>query len=142
MSAPPYILRMARRDDRQRMRDRCRITRPGDGAGEWNEDTGTFDDDAEITVAEGKCRATVTGTEDRIIEVAGAPLTLRTMTVELHYVVVGDIDVGQKLVILSSTNRHLLGREWRLLDVADGSDSVARVLTVQEVLGDEGADGG
>lgn len=39
-----------------RMRDTCRITKPGTGARVKNEETGTYTDPDPVTVYEGKCR--------------------------------------------------------------------------------------
>lgn len=41
------------------MVDTCRITKPGEGKGPFNEATGQYDPPARITVYEGKCRIQV-----------------------------------------------------------------------------------
>lgn len=100
----------------------------------WNDNTGRSDPAPEVTVAEGRCAAAVTGTNERVVEVGGAPVTLRTLKVDLHYAIEGDIRVGQRFTLTKSANRHLLDRSWHIIDVVDGSWSVARGLTVQEEM--------
>lgn len=38
------------------MRDACTVTVPGEGRGPWNDDTGTYDPPAPVTLYAGKCR--------------------------------------------------------------------------------------
>lgn len=131
---PDRALRRYRAAMDRAMTDRCEISRPGDGRGPWNPEIGDYDPAAPVPVAEGRCVASVLDTAERVVEIAGAPHTLRTMNVDLHYDVDGDIRVGHAFTLTESANRHLVGRAWHVVDVADGSWSGARRLTVQEEL--------
>ena len=129
------MVRMARRDARRRMTDRCRIVRSGEGRGPWNDERGEYDPAPDVTVAEGPCSTTIVGASDRTVEVAGVATILRTMTVDLAYEVdSSEVTVGHRFVLTRSYNRHLTveGRHWTVIDISDGSWLATRRLTVQE----------
>lgn len=60
-SAIEAELPFLRAEAEARMRDTCRITRPGDGSPVFNPDTGQYENPAPVTVYEGKCRIPTSG---------------------------------------------------------------------------------
>lgn len=114
--------------------DECRITEDGPGEPVWNEAEGRYEDPPAVTVSEGGCIISILDTSERVVEVGGEPITLRTLNIELHYDAVGDIKVGQGFEVTASVNRHLVGRTWHIIDIADGSWAASRRLTIKEAL--------
>lgn len=115
--------------------DRCSIAVPGAGM-VWNPVTKQDEPSADASVATDiPCRFKIADTADRVVEVGGELVTLRTYTVDLSYDDAPAVALDQLVVATSSMNQHLLGRRFRIDDIADGSWSGSRRLTVQEVLG-------
>ncbi len=119
------------------MVDRCRIRRPasGDDRGPWNDDIGDYDPaPPTVVVADAACLASPPESSERVVEVAGAPTTLRTLNVDLDPDIGALIHIGDEFTLTSSLNPRLLNRTWHVIDVAYGTLTASRRLTVREEL--------
>lgn len=120
------------------MVDTCTITRPGEGKGPWNDETGQYDPSPPVVVYSGPCRVQVPG------EVAGprAALagerewTLQSVVVMLPVAGSQSVRVGN--TVHMDTGVHdpaLLGREFAVRALHHKSHATARRLRCEEPTG-------
>ena len=111
-------------------RSTCVITRVVKG--EFNHDTGKYDDDTEIEVYSGGCKIVPTGGE-RVVEFGEGPVTIRTYDVNLDGPVAG-VEVGDTVTVSGSRDPKLNGAELVVLDVPGSDWMTNRHLVVEEQL--------
>jgi hypothetical protein len=119
------------------MIDRCQIRRAaaGDERGPWNPDASDYDPaPPTVIVDDAACLVSTPESSERLVEVAGSPVTLRTLNVDLDPDVSETIHVGDEFTLTRTLNPRLRDRLWHVIDVTDGTLSAARRLTVREEL--------
>lgn len=104
------------------------------GATTFDPDTGTYAEGAETAVYSGACRIGMTQGSDRVVEVGGEPVSLRTYNVRLPWDTEG-IEVDHVLTVTASNDPHLQGRRMRVIDVRGMTDPLSRSTTVEDFLG-------
>lgn len=112
--------------------DACTIGTPG--ADTFNTTTGIYSHGAEVAVYAGPCRFGPTEGTDRVAEVGGEAVSLRTYKVRLPWDTEG-VAVEQILVATASNDPHLVDREFRVIDVRGLTDPLSRSITVEDRLG-------
>lgn len=127
------ILARYRRRRRQLLTDRCTITEPGSGM-VWNPDTGQDEPDPGTVRATGvRCLFSRPEASDRVVEIGGAPETLRTYNVEIDLAQTA-VAVDDTITVTGSLNPLLVGRTLTVIDFADGSWAGSRRLVVRDTL--------
>lgn len=111
--------------------DSCTLNEP-DGESVFDPNTGTYTETPGAEVYAGACAVAPTGGE-RVVLVAGDPVTLRTYTVRLPW----DVDGAavDQLVTVTTVDGHLNGRTLRVLDVQGRTTPIERVLIAEDNLG-------
>ncbi|HET7386564.1 MAG TPA: DUF6093 family protein [Nocardioidaceae bacterium] len=122
-----------------RMRDTCKITKPGEGQGPWNPATGTYDDPAPVTVYEGKCKIKAPALVNPFQASAGP----ETWQVEQSVLSVPadapSIEAGMTVTYLTAANNpNLPGRIFGVVGPHHESTATAQRLLVKEVVGTGG----
>lgn len=122
------------------MTDTCRITRPGEGQGPFNSDTGQYDSPAPVVVYEGPCRIPPRGTAststasagEQSFEVGEYPFEL---PVE-HAGYVEEVKPGQTVTFLSSAyDPTLVGRVFGIVDPVFQSQATKRRMKIKAAVG-------
>lgn len=112
--------------------DACTIAGQSEPA--FDPDTGTYTDTPGDSVYSGPCRLGPTEGSDRVVEVGGEPVSLRTYKLRLPWGT-EDIAVDQIVTFTTSNDPHLVGRRFRVIDVRGLTDVLSRSTTVEEFLG-------
>lgn len=117
------VLRAGQRAALRLMTDTCRITRPGEGDGPFNPDTGQYDDPLPITVYEGICRIPPRGTATTTAAPAGeqsfqaGEYPFEIPVEGAGHVAGEEVRPGQAVKYLTSKhNPTLVGREFGIVD--------------------------
>lgn len=135
-------LAAGRAAEEARQRDTCRITRPGEGTGPFNPETGQYDPPEPITVYEGPCRIprreNLTGYASTAGEaswqVGEYPLSLPVSG--SGYVDGEEVKPGQAVTYLTSADDpELVGNEYGITEVGDQSQATARRFRMKRVTG-------
>lgn len=127
------VLRRGRQVRRKLMRSRCRITRPGTGAREFDPDTGTYSGTSDTVIYEGICHF-----KSRTSLGERAPNTAEREMVSTDYQVIlphGEddqlIDVTDHCEITECRDDpHALGRIFPVVSVEFATDRTARHVTI------------
>ena len=137
----PY-LEQFRGDAVDLMTDTCRITRPGEGQGPFNPDTGQYDAPAPVTVYEGPCRIPPRGTTstttanagEQSFEVGEYPFEI---PVEHAGYVAGEIVApGQTVTYLTAAHDSTLeGRVFGIVDPVYQSQATKRRFKIKTAVG-------
>lgn len=126
----------------ERMRDTCRITKPGEGRGEKNYETGQYDKPAPVVVYEGPCRiprrsAGMTSgggsaAGDASWKVGEFPLDLPID----HAGYAGEVGLGMTVEYLTSLDQpDLVGHVFGISEISRQSQATARRFRMKEVVG-------
>lgn len=135
-------LRRGRTAEQQRQRDTCRITRPGEGKGPFNSETGQYDPPEPVVVYEGPCRiprrenmvGSVSAAGEASWQVGEYPLNLPL--VGSGYVAGEEVKTGQIVTYLTSPDDPtLVGNVYTISDSADHSQATARRFRMKRVTG-------
>lgn len=136
-SAIEAELPFLRAEANARMTDTCRITKPGVGAGTLDPSTGERIPPAAVTVYEGPCRL---GRVEIPISsaAAGGEASWDTQDSVLHLPLGADtlaVAVDHTVTYLTSTaNPRLVGRQFGIVAVVEGTDLTALRCRVREVV--------
>lgn len=109
----------------------CTITRPG-GEPVWNDETGTYEPAADVTVYSGACLVTPTG-GDRVQEFGEGPVVTRQYTISIEDLT-ADVQVEDTITITDSRDPLAEGRTMRVLDIPKSELVTVRRLIAEEVL--------
>lgn len=113
--------------------DFCVINEPA-AAPVFDPNTGTYTPGtAGAQVYSGACAVAPTQGSDRVVEVGGDVVTLRTFTVRVPWDTTG-VKVDH-VVTVTTTDPHMTGRPLRVLDVQGRTTPIERVLVVEDSLG-------
>lgn len=110
--------------------DECLITKEGAGEPVYDEQTLTYDDPPRETVYEGKCLVAPASTAERIVEAAGALVTLK------GYVILvprsqTEIREGHRVEMTSTSDAALLNEHLWVKDVVLGTNVPARAVIAE-----------
>lgn len=136
----PGELDQLRRDAESRQNDTCRITKPGVGPGDFNDETGQYDKPDPITVYDGQCRipkrandgtATTAAAGEAAWKVGEYPLAL---PVEAD----GSADVAVDMTVeylTSEADPALAGRVFGITGITRQTEATERRFRMKEVVG-------
>lgn len=99
----------------------------------FDTDTGAYASTPGTEVYSGACRFGSVESQDRVAEIGGNAVSLRTYKLHLPWDATG-IEVSQA-VVATSGDPHLDGAEFRVIDVKGTSDVVGRSVMIEEYLG-------
>lgn len=99
----------------------------------FDPNTGAYTTTPGAQVYSGACRFGSVDSQDRVVEVGGNAVSLRTYKLHLPWDATG-IEVSQ-VVVGTSGDPHLDGSEFRVVDVKGTSDVVGRSVMIEEFLG-------
>lgn len=123
-----------------RMRDTCRITKPGEGQGPWNPNTGSYDPPPPITVYEGKCRiprrssSTTSGSASETFAVGEFPLAIPVTGPE--YVSGDEVAPGMTVTYLTAADDpSLAGHVFGITEPSRQSQATERRFVMKENVG-------
>lgn len=135
-------LRAGRRAAERTMSDTCRITRPGEGQGPFNPETGQYDDPLPVTVYEGKCRIPRRGTATTTTAAAGEQaFQVGEYPFEIPvegdgYVVGEEVKPGQTVTYLTAAyDPSLAGRVFGIVDPVFQSQATKRRFKIKANVG-------
>lgn len=133
MTAAGIDLAMSRRESESEMREKCRITRPGVGQGEWNDDTLSYDDPPDVIAYEGKCKLRFSGARTRRSEAADQAFVEQGPTLSLPVLASTGIAKNDRVEITDSQDDPaLVGRVvWVDADRAQ-TNATSRRIPVRE----------
>lgn len=130
-----------RREAEARMADTCRITRPGEGQGPFNPETGQYDAPPPVTVYEGPCRIPPRGTAttttaragEQAFQVGEYPFEI---PVEGEGYATGeDVAPGQTVTYLTSKyDPSLAGRVFGIVDPVFQSQATKRRFKIKAAV--------
>lgn len=84
-------------------------------------------------VYSGPCAVAPTQGSDRVVEVGGDVVTLRTFTLRVPWDTTG-VEVDQ-IVTITTADPHMTGRRLRVIDVQGRTTPIERVLITEDNLG-------
>lgn len=120
------------------MVDTCRITRPGEGNGPFNQDTGQYDKPPPVTVYEGKCRVQVPSDIANATQVAAgeAEWTVQAAVIQLPVAGSEAVRVHQTVELLDVVyDLALEGRKYDVTALHHKTHATSRRLRVKERTG-------
>lgn len=112
--------------------DSC-VIREAAGAPTFDPNTGAYTEGTGAVVYSGVCAFAPTQGSDRVVEVGGDAVSLRTFVVRLPWDETG-FKVGQ-VVTLTAADPEWNGRTLRVIDVQGRTTPIERVLIAEENLG-------
>lgn len=122
--------------------DTCRITRPGEGQGPFNDETGQYDDPPPVTVYEGPCRIPARGTTSTTTANAGeSSFEVGEYPFEIPvehpgYVTGETVAPGQTVTYLTSEyDASLEGRVFGIVDPVFQSQATKRRMKIKTAVG-------
>lgn len=135
-------LRAGRAAAERLMTDTCRITRPGDGQGPFNSDTGQYDPPPPVTVYEGPCRIPPRGTASTTTANAGEQsFQVGEYPFEIPvdgdgYVAGEEVATGQTVTYLTAKyDPSLVGRVFGIVDPVYQSQATRRRFKIKTNVG-------
>lgn len=145
MSAPEAVLRAGRLAFNSLLTDSCRITKPGEGERQMDEETGQYVEPPRITVYEGPCRIQVKADiNSNVVETTAGEREWTYLTAQLQLPVenpvtaIGDvsaIDVDYVCEILSAPySPTLVGSLFNIQGTYHKSQAVYTRYRVREVV--------
>lgn len=124
------------------MTDTCRITRPGEGQGPFNQETGEYDAPAPITVYEGPCRIPARGTTSTSTTRAGeqtfavGEYPFEIPVDHAGYVAGEEVRPGQTVTYLTAEyDPSLVGRVFGIVDPVYQSQATKRRFKIKTAVG-------
>lgn len=109
---------------------RCAVTRPGEGDGPLDPDTGQVADPPPVQVFEGACLVRPTDRASRIVESGGRALSLLTYDVTLPAGT--PVERGDTLTVTASADPGLVGQALTVLDVPYDEAAVSRRIVCED----------
>lgn len=139
MSVDPLItaddIAAARAEDEANMVDACTITRPGEGTGPFNSETGQYDAPPPVTVYSGKCQVLIPTDIANATQVAAgeAEWTVQAGIIKLPVAGTEAVRVGQVATIdAAAHDSALVGREYGVTALHHKTNARSRRLRVKE----------
>lgn len=119
------------------MVDTCRITKPGEGRGPWNPDTGSYDPPEPITVYEGKCDVPARGSTVTRVNAGAESWSVGELPFSLPFTdQSAQVGPGMTVTYLTAPdNAALVGREFDIVEPLWGSRSTARRFRIKTAVG-------
>lgn len=113
------------------MLDACTITRPGEGKGPWNDETGTYDPPPPVTVYAGKCKVQTRDVQVATADVAGREAFIVEWRLDLPVVGSEGVRQGDTATITASAlDAALVGQVFTVQGIHVGTAKTARRLPV------------
>lgn len=135
-----------RRDAEANMDDRCRITKPGQGKGPFNESTGQYDPPDRVVVYEGRCRLQVKADiNSNVVETTAGDreATYLTSTLQVPIEQVDDNGVGSTgavrpdnvaEMLVCPSDSTMVGRLFNIQGIHHKTHATHRRFRVREVI--------
>lgn len=118
-----------------RMIDACRVTRPGEGQGPWNDETRDYDPPAPVTVYDGRCEVQERDTQEQDRLAGEAELDTQRYTVKLPVAASVGVRKGDDVEITAATlDPDLQGRHFTVGALHHKTYATARRLPCIEVV--------
>lgn len=128
-----YVRQAQREAESMLMPDACTVTKPGEGTGPFNEDTGQYEPPPPVTVYTGRCRVKVASVAVSTSDAGEREWTLQRL--ELHLPVSGSegVRVGHTATVdVATLDAALQGRAFRVVGLHAETHATARRLEVEE----------
>ena len=134
------VLRRGRALAESRLRDTCRITRPGDGERTLDPDTGKYVDPEPVITYEGPCRIPRRSENSRQQQGGVQSFDVGEFPLEIPmahpgYVGGESVRLDQTVTYLSSIDPELVGNVYGITGVSDQTDSTARRFRMKRTVG-------
>ena len=117
------------------MIDACRITRPGEGRGPWNDEIDDYDPAPRVTAYEGKCQVQERDTQENATIAGEADLDTQRYTVKLPVATSTGVRKDDEVEItFAALDPDLLGRKFTVGALHHKTYATARRLPCVEVV--------